>query len=233
MRPTYSTFSDLEIFIHLWVLLLLSLYSSMSCEIANFSGITHPPSIHFYYDPKICCISGSWSSYRHFITKFEVISSFCSSFLCSCRFPYSSCSRLCLFYNKPYPICRNPCFSSSFSSSSFSKEAFVLGFLKVTNLVVGLPIDATGDLVLALGGVNSSISPSLGLIYSFLLGDSSIMIGKFGGYYGFPFLIMALFLVLKYMGTFLYCFLLGFREVPNVANVVATLYSVSPGDRLV
>ena len=81
--------------------------------------------------------------------------------------------------------------------------------MKVTDLVVGLPTYSIGDLVLVLGGVASSIFPSLGPISSFLLGDSSIIIGMFVGAFGFPFLILVLFLVLRYMGPCLDYFLLG------------------------
>lgn len=47
-----------------------------------------------------------------------------------------------------------------------------MGFLKVINLVAGLPKNATCDLVLVLGGMTSSIFCSLGPSSSFLLGDS-------------------------------------------------------------
>lgn len=98
---------------------------------------------------------------------------------------------------------------------------------------MGLPTNATGDLVFFLGGMTSSIFPSLGPTSSFLLGDLSIMIGSFVGDCDFPFLILVPFLVLKYRGPCLGCLFLGLTGVPNVVNVETTSCSVSPGDRIV
>lgn len=99
--------------------------------------------------------------------------------------------------------------------------------------MVGLLTGAIGDLILVLGGVTSSRFPSLGLISSFLLGDSLIMMGTSVGVCGFPCPILELLMVLKYMGYSPYCFLLGLTGVPIVANVAATSSSKYPRDRLV
>ena len=55
------------------------------------------------------------------------------------------------------------------------------------------------DFFLVIGGVTSSIFPSLGPISSFFLGDLSITIGICLGVCGFACVILVLFLVLKYI----------------------------------
>ena len=65
--------------------------------------------------------------------------------------------------------------------------------------MVGLLIGAMGDLVLVLRGVTSSIFPSLDPISFFFLSDSLVIIGTLVGVCGFPYLILVLFLVLKYI----------------------------------
>lgn len=142
---------------------------------------------------------GYWSSCRYFSIVFEVVASTCECFLCSYSFPCPACDRLC-------PPCSKPCLSfskpisyCSFSFLSSSKEYYVLGLLKVTDLVVGLLTSVMGDLVFVLGGVTSLIFPSLHPISSFFLGDSSIIIGTLAGVCGFPCLILVLFLVMKYI----------------------------------
>ena len=151
-----------------------------------------------------------------------------------------SCSTSCCSCNNPYFSCSNPYFSCSCSVSSCSsyfyscnREACVLSLLKVTSLVVGLPVGSIGCLVLALGEVTFSNFLSLGTTSSFLLADYSIVIGIFKGDWDFPCLILMLFLVFKYNGPCCGFLLLGLTGVPNVANVEATSFLVFHGERFV
>lgn len=132
-------------------------------------------------------------------------------FFCSCSIPYFSCS-------------------SYFSA--FLREICVLGFLKVTFLVVGLPTDVTGCLVFPSGELISLIFPSLDPASSLLRGDSLIVIGTSEGDCGFPYVILVLFLVFKYMGPCIRFLLLGLTCVLNVANVASTYCLIFPGERL-
>ena len=143
----------------------------------------------------------------------------CSSSLYLCSISYFSCS--------------NPISSCSSSLSTCLMADCVLSLLKVTSLVVGIPTSITGGLVLALGYVISSILHSLSPTSPFLLGDSSIVIGTFEGGCGFPYLILVLFLVLKYKGPCLGSLLSGFIVVLNVANVATNYFSIFPGERLI
>lgn len=144
-----------------------------------------------------------------------------------------SCSSFFYSYSIPDFSCTFPCFSCSSSFLSFSREACVLGLLKLTSLVVVLLSYVTGGLVFPLGEVISSIFPSLGPTSPFLLGDSSILIGNSEGGFGFPYLILVLFLIFKYRGPCLGCLILGLTSVLNVSNMASTSCFVFPIERLV
>lgn len=68
-----------------------------------------------------------------------------------------------------------------------------MGFLKEVNLVVGLLTYAIRVFVLGFGEEISSIFLSVGPTSSFLLGDSSIVMGTFVGVCGLPCFILVFF----------------------------------------
>jgi len=105
--------------------------------------------------------------------------------------------------------------------------------LKLADLVVGLPTNTIGDFILVLAKVTSLIIPSLGPTSSFLLDDSSIIIGTLMGVCAFPYLILVLFLNLKYRGPCLGYLLLNLASVPNASIVAVSSCSISPRDILV
>ena len=86
-------------------------------------------------------------------------------------------------------------------------------------------------LPLDLGEVTSSIFPSPGPNYFSWLAHSSILIGTAEGGWGFPFLIMVLFLFLNYEGPCLGFLLFGLTGVLSVAKVETTSYSMFPSEK--
>lgn len=85
---------------------------------------------------------------------------------------------------------------------------------------------------MASGDVTSSTFFLMGSNSSLLIADSLIVTGVFVGVWGFPYLILVLFLVLKYMVVCICLFFLGLIGVLKAAREVIASFSVGPGEKL-